>query len=116
MDRISILKGELLMDFYNFSNKFVFEDSFNIPISIFSYTPFFEPSRNFYHVKTLYNLQNNLIQVQNRSRTFFYFYFNKQFLFFENVFITNQIKFNSVSLILRNSYIKFYIYIIFFFF
>lgn len=116
MDRISILKGELLMDFYNFSNKFVFEDSFNIPISIFSYTPFFEPSRNFYHVKTLYNLQNNLIQVQNRSRTFFYFYFNKQFLFFENVFITNQTKFNSVSLILRNSYIKFYIYIIFFFF
>lgn len=123
MDRISILKGELLMDFYNFSNKFIFEESFNIPISIFSYTPFFEPSKNFYHVKILYNLQNNLLQIQNRSRTFFYFYFKKQ-IFSKNVSVFRQNNLNSSFLILQKSpanfffsnFVKFFLSVVFFFF
>lgn len=80
LDKFSILKGEFLMDFYNFSNKFIFENDFNVPISIFSQTPVVEPGRNFYLVKTYFNLQSEMIQVQNKSRSFFYFSFKKNSL------------------------------------
>jgi hypothetical protein len=93
LDKFSILKGELLMDFYNFSNKFVFENDFNIPISIFSSTPVFEPSRNFYLTKTYFNLQNEMMQMQNRSRSFFYFSFKKKM--FEN---SREVVYKSFSL------------------
>lgn len=79
-DKFSILKGEFLMDFYNFSNKFIFENDFNVPISIFSQTPIFEPSRNFHLVKIYFNLHTQLIQIQNKSRSFFYFSFRKKSL------------------------------------
>lgn len=72
-DSISVLKGELLMEFYNFSSKFIFDEDFNLPTSIFSKTPIFDNARNFFYMQVFSNLFERVLVAQHSIRTFFFF-------------------------------------------
>jgi len=72
-DSVSVLKGEFLMDFYNVSSKFIFSDDFNLPTSIFSKTPAFDSSKNFFYMQVFYNLFTRAIAVQQNVRNFYFF-------------------------------------------
>lgn len=72
-DSVSALKGEFLMDFYNVSSKFIFSDDFNLPTSIFSKTPAFDSSKNFFYMQVFYNLFARVLAVQQNVRNFYFF-------------------------------------------
>lgn len=72
-DNFALLKGEFLMDFYNDSNKYLFENNLNVPLSIFSRVPLFDSAKNFFFVKALYNIFSEVISTQNKIRSFFFF-------------------------------------------
>ena len=95
----AVLKGEVLMDFYNFSNKFIFEDSFNLPVSIFSISSIFDPSKNFYFFNYLQCSFFQILQTQNKIRTFF-FYSKK----FELDNTKNSSKLNITVILVKSSF------------
>jgi len=74
-DTFSPLKGEILMDFFNFSHKYFFDNDFNIPLSIFARTPLFDSAKNSFFIKIIYNLFLEILQKQNKLRSYYYFFF-----------------------------------------
>ena len=73
LDNLSSLKGEFLMDFYNFSNKFLFENDFNVPLFLFPKLPLFDSSKNSFLTLSLSRLYLTILEHQNRLRSYFYF-------------------------------------------
>ena len=71
-DRFFGVKGEFLMNFYNFTHKFIFYDDFNSPLSIFTNDYIVDASKNFHLSKKLYNHFIDILLVQNKLRSFFF--------------------------------------------
>jgi hypothetical protein len=72
-DNFSSIKGEFLMDFYNFSSRYLFENDFNVPLSIFNKIPFFDGSKNVFYVKTYSRFFSHFLESQIKVRSFFFF-------------------------------------------
>jgi hypothetical protein len=75
IDNFFNLKNEILMNFYNFTHRYIFSNQFNVPISIFQYESFFDPSRVFFFFRNFYALFYKLNLEQQKIRAFFYFNF-----------------------------------------
>jgi hypothetical protein len=75
LDNSSSLKGEILMQFYNFTHRHVFEDTNNMPISLFSFESFFDAAKNVFIMKSYHTNLLRSIFVQNKVRNFYFFQF-----------------------------------------
>lgn len=106
-DNLFNLKGEFLMQFYNFTHRYIFENFINVPISVFSFDSFFDSTKFFYYLKIYHRMYMNLVVIQNKVRTFYFFRrgqnFNKKFKYSKYSYQKHNVLFSDLLFFLKKN-------------